>query len=123
MNLAKNLSHQSMLRKLPDITFLAEALNDPFTDIRIVTLRSHVETKIQHDARWLNKIVPTIEAKQFVRVEPNRIVIAIDTDKVDEQAIDDALLLLMEADHKGYCEFGEAITYNCDEFLNDTDIN
>ena len=78
MNLAKK--HQSMLQKLPDITFLAEALDDPFTNIRIVTLRSHVETKIKHDAQWLNKIVPTIEVKQFVRVEPNQIVIAVDAD-------------------------------------------
>ena len=121
--LTKSPDHQSMLRNLPNITFLAEALDDPFTDIRIVTLRSWVDTKVQHDALWLNKIEPTFEAKQFIRVDPNEIVIAIDADKVDDQAISDALLMLMETDCKGYCEFGESIIYNCDEFIHDTDIN
>jgi len=113
-----------MLQKLPDITFLAEALDDPFIDVRIVTLKSHVETKVKHDALWPNKITPTIKAKQFIRIEPNKIVIVIDAEKVDEQAIDDALSLLVRADRsEGYYEFGETITYDCNEFLNDTDIN
>ena len=117
--------HQTMLKKLPDITFLAEALDDPFTDVSVITLQSHVKTKAKHDTFWLNKSMGSrIDAKQFIRVEPNRIVVAVDADRVDEQAIDKALLSLMEADlSTGYCEFGEAITYNRSELLNDTNIN
>lgn len=118
------MKHQTMLQKMPDITFLAEALNDPFTYISIVTLQSHVVTKAEHDRCWLDKQVDTIEAKQFVRVEPERIVIAVNVERVDDSAIDMALLSLMEADlSTGYYEFGETITYNRSELLNDTDIN
>ena len=123
--LSKNLKCQTMLQKLPDITFLAEALDDPFTYISIVTLRSHVATQVEHDMYWLDKQVDsTIEAKQFVRVEPERIVIAVNVEKVDDMAIDVALLSLMEANlSTGYYEFGETITYNRSELLNDTNIN
>jgi len=123
--LSENLKCQTILQKLPDITFLAEALDDPFTYISIVTLRSHVAIKVEHDMYWLDKqIDSTIEAKQFVRVEPERIVIAVNVEKVDDMAIDVALLSLMEADlSTGYYEFGETITYNRSELLNDTNIN
>ena len=123
--LSKNLNHQMMLQRLPDITFLAEALDDPFIDICVTTLRSHTETKIKHDSRWLDKIIgDTIEAKQFIRIDPDRIVIAVNVDKVDAGAINEALLSFMEADlSTGYCEFGETITYNRSELLNDTDIH
>ena len=123
--LSKNLNHQMMLQRLPDITFLAEALDDPFIDICVTTLRSHTETKTKHDSRLLNKIIgDTIEAKQFIRVDPDRIVIAVNVDKVDAGAINEALLSFMGADlSTGYCEFGETITYNRSELLNDTDIH
>jgi hypothetical protein len=81
--------------------------------------------KLEHDMIWLDKQVnTTIVAKQFIRVEPERIVIAVNVEKVDDRAIDMALLSLMEADlSTGYSEFGETITYNRSELLNDTNIN
>jgi len=123
--LSKNLNQQMMLQQLPDITFLAEALDEPFIDICVITLRAHTETKVKQDSRWLDRTIEdTIDTKQFIRVDSDRIVIAIDVEKVDDKAVDEALLSFMEADlSTGYCEFGETITYNSSELLNDTYIH
>lgn len=100
----------------PELVFLAEAEREPFADVRVITLYSHCEelaynkmlnelssnqvsvlnidfNKPQYRDR-LRKLIPTFEVREFIEILTNEVVVAVDSDVVDDDAVDRALEML-----------------------------
>ncbi len=100
----------------PELIFLAEAEREPFTDVRVITLYSHCEelaynkmldalcdcdrhmvtidfNKPQYRDQ-LKKLIPTFDVREFIEIFPNEVVVAVDSDIVDDDAVDRALEML-----------------------------
>lgn len=100
----------------PELVFLAEAEREPFADVRVITLYSHCEelaynkmlnelsskqisvlnidfNKPQYRDR-LRNLIPTFEVREFIEILSNEVVVAVDSDVVDDDAVDRALEML-----------------------------
>lgn len=96
----------------PDLVFLAEAEREDFSDIQIVTLYSHcvelAEEVLQKQGCWkpnvlenqkyLQSVLPQIECQEFVRVLNDRVVVGVDVDTIDDNAVTRALSLLVQVE-------------------------
>jgi len=96
---------------IPEITFLASADNDEWTNIEVVTLKQVARDKASK-AAWEDPTVTTIEeidqkveellrvqfnvAQEFVEIKKDKIIIGIDCDLVDDQVTDTAIMMLIE---------------------------
>ena len=102
----------------PELVFLAEAEREPFADVRVITLYSHCEDlameKIIDECQnnhpifttpdsprsklWVKENLPfvisTIQAREFIEIFPNEVVVAVDAEVVDDAAVDRALEML-----------------------------
>lgn len=97
----------------PELVFLAEAEREPFADVRVITLYSHCEdlaynkmldqlegtiSNIDFDKpqyrTQLRQLIPTFDVREFIDILPNEVVVAVDSDIVDDEAVDRALEML-----------------------------
>lgn len=118
--------------KFPDILFLAEAYDDPFTEVTIITLKQHFY-ELAIDEAW-NKISSTSNpvqffseleqtanqilhtqfktAKEFIRIDNQTIHIGINAVQIDDNAVDKAVELLFQMEYlnqDAFKEFGEEV--------------
>ena len=104
----------------PELVFYAEAEREPFANIHVVTLYSHCVgialermvgglltqgvTVLDADFSkkkyrdFLEDTLPTIKAREFVEVESDRVVVAVDRKTIDDFAIDRALEMIETID-------------------------
>lgn len=97
----------------PDVVFLAEAEREPFTDVQFITLYAHCLNLSEQTNAPLNKI----EQAEQVRIYEDRVVVIINVDTIDDEAIARGLDLLTHVDDfqvGGKHEFGpkRSFTYN-----------
>lgn len=95
----------------PDVVFLAEAEKEAFADVQIITLYSHCLNQAEEQDLPLDKI----QASEYVEVFEDRVVIAVDADTVDDEAVAKALDLLTHVDNfqvGTHCEFPPKRSYN-----------
>lgn len=97
----------------PELVFLAEAEREPFADVRIITLYSHCEelaytkmldqlegtvSNIDFDKpqyrTQLRELIPTFDVREFIEIFPTEVLVAVDSDTVDDAAVDRALEML-----------------------------
>jgi hypothetical protein len=79
----------------PDVTFLAEANREPFATAQIITLYSYCLNISEEE----NVPLYGIRAGEHVQVFEDRVVIAIDVDTIDDEAIAQALDFLTQVDN------------------------
>lgn len=102
----------------PDVVFLAEAEREPFAEVQIITLYAHclniaeamlygpfaflgdnpVELRKKLEKR-IKDTLPEIQEREFVEIQEDRVLIVIDADKVDDDAVARALDLLTHIDN------------------------
>ena len=123
----------------PDLTFMAEANGEGFAEANIVTLRAHYREKVYEmafdraakEGVTVDKIFSTVEdyaidimrkgtvkVQPFVEVFDSYITICIDEPKVDDEAVQKALNMLLEVDEltpgKRY-DLGSAVSFQPEE--------
>ncbi len=117
----------------PSLVFFAEATEEPFQEVTVVTLKSHYndtcqelaiqKVKYPNDSElWEVKVQQMAEnimnsgsvtVREFVSVGEDRsAVIAIDVDIITDSAVDIALGYLAEAEIPGTTYFGNYQTYS-----------
>ena len=133
--------HQSPLDNpnWPDLTFMAEANGEGFAEANIITLRAHYREKVYElafdraakEGVTVDKIFSTVEdyaidimregsvkVQPFVEVFDSYITICIDTPRIDDEAVQNALNMLLEVDDltpgKRY-ELGSAVSFKPEE--------
>ena len=102
-------------KKITNSVLLGSLENEKFTDVEIVTLSQYARDTAYKDVmeyaqnaaysyEELQVLVENLltntynEAREFISIEEERIVIGVDMDKVDDRAVDKALLLLVEVE-------------------------
>jgi len=131
----------------PELIFYAEAEREPFADIHVVTLYSHCLQVAQEEliTNLLNENTPfanidlskkkykdkikqlisSIKAREFVDILSDRVVVAVDSETVDDFAIDRALEMIetIESFEVGVnYEFGCYKNYEYKEVDNTTEV-
>ena len=123
----RRLANQQNL--LTDLTIYAESEQERFSDVQVITLAQYQEelalehalheTKICNAASDIDNRVNFLlkteytSANEFVSVETNNIRIGVDTEEIDDAAIDYALSLLMQIENftpGQRFDFGEKVT-------------
>lgn len=79
----------------PDVIFLAEAEREPFSDVQIITLYAHCLNL----AEEMNLTLPCIEQAEQVQVFQDRVLIVVDAETVNDEAVARALDLLTLMDN------------------------
>lgn len=103
---------------LPGIVFHAAAEQEPFTDIRIVTLRTHKEDVAFYNTLHYNSIQTNINVpsgnNEFIQIYEDSILIGLDRSSIDDDATNDAIALLFQLE-----DFtpGTTIEYNTNETI------
>ena len=116
-------------KKLSNSILLGHLENEPFTDVEVVTLTQYARDcafrEVMDDPTDASSYEDLLievenlldtkfkEAHEFISIEDERIVIGVDVEKVDERAVDKALLLLVELETfeaGAFHVFGEPIT-------------
>lgn len=84
--------------------------NDKLVDVQVITLQQHLK-ELAYAEAWQHPYTDTSElceradvlmstkyhsAKEFVFIENNRIVVGVNADKIDDAAVDYALVLLSQ---------------------------
>ena len=122
------------MNQLPDAVLLADAEQEEFVDLEIITLNAYLK-ELAYDHAYHVAIDPDmskveahanelleygiITAKEFVEVQKKKIRVAIDVEIVDDRAMDEAVLRLMELDEFTIgkrLEFGEAKKFHESQF-------
>lgn len=89
----------------PDMYFLAEAEQEGFADLQIITLSAHRQEEALNQAcaiggsiktirRNAKKLEPTISMVEFVEVFEDHIKICLDAERVDDHLVNRALSIL-----------------------------
>lgn len=105
---------------IPNMLLLAASDDNDWSQIEIVTLKQHAIDQANEEA-WrhtpltlkktenlANSLVKTFsKTKEFVLVREDDILVGVDSDAVDDAAVDKALLMLIEMDsfEIGTCKF------------------
>ncbi len=79
----------------PDLVFLAEAEREPFADVQFITLYAHCLNL----AEELDLGIVRIEQAEQVQVFEDRVLIVVDTEIIDDEAITRGLNLLTYMDN------------------------
>ena len=103
--------------------FLAEAEREAFADVHVITLYSHCQDRAENHLRMvleasgvdlgsidpvtlrqqfepqLKEIMPHMKAEEFVEVLHDRVVICVDADFVDDEAVARGLDMLTQIDN------------------------
>ena len=79
----------------PDVVFQAEAMKEEFANVQVITLYSYCLNIAEEQNEHLNGIY----ASEHVQVFKDRVVIAIDTDIIDDESIANALDFLTQVDN------------------------
>lgn len=79
----------------PEVIFQAEAMEEEFASVQVITLYSHC----LNIAEEQNIPLPSVQAGEYVQVFQDRVVIAIDADVVDDESIANALDFLTRVDN------------------------
>ena len=111
-----------------NLVFFAEAHEEPFQEVSVITLKSHYNdlcheqavVQVHHfnDRTIHSRAIiimnsGTVSVQEFVNVNEDRsVVIAIDADTITDHEVDVALGYLAEAEIPGITYFGEGRTYD-----------
>ncbi len=79
----------------PDVVFLAEAEHEPFATVQIITLYAHCLNL----AEEMNLTLPCVEQAEQVQVFEDRVLIVVDTETVDDDAVTRGLDFLTQMDN------------------------
>lgn len=79
----------------PDVVFQAEAMQEEFAAVQVITLYSHC----LNIAEERNLPLPDVHEGEYVQVFNDRVVIAIDAEIIDDESIANALDFLTQVDN------------------------
>lgn len=79
----------------PDLVFYAEAAREPFADVQIITLYSHCLNLAEE--KGIN--IKRIEQAEQVQIFEDRVLVVIDVETIDDEAVTRALDLLTYMDN------------------------
>ncbi len=79
----------------PDVVFFAEAMREEFSNVQIITLYSYCLNISEEE----NVPLYGVHAGEHVQVFPDRVVIAIDADVIDDESTARALDFLTKVDN------------------------
>ena len=79
----------------PDVVFLAEAEHEAFSDVQIITLYAHCLNL----AEEMGLTLPCIEQAEQVQVFEDRVLVVVDAETVDDEAVARGLDLLTLMDN------------------------
>lgn len=118
-------------KRLTNSILLGSLENEELTDVEVVTLKQYARDCAYKEALGTPENIASYEdlrievetlletqfkeAHEFVSIEPDRILIGVDAEKVDDRTIDKALLLLVELENfdvGSYHVFGDPIKLN-----------
>jgi len=116
----------------PELIFLAEAEQEWFEEVTIITLKTHYQTLV-YDRAWeqteslegLNSRArdimnsKSIQVQEYIKTnDDSSVEVCIDHDEITDQVVDEVLNLLAEVGitPNTHLDFGENKTFSTDEF-------
>lgn len=86
--------HKATAISWPDVVFYAEAQCEPFADMQIITLYAHCLNQVEEQNIPLDRI----KACEFIEVLPDRVVVVVDAETIDNEAVATALDMMTHID-------------------------